>query len=50
MGKKEMPMKGVKLAQAWVPDQPYECLFPLDEALEKGTIFPSLYQPYKHKK
>ncbi|MDD2498186.1 MAG: spore coat associated protein CotJA [Bacillota bacterium] len=40
----------LKLAQAYVPDQPYERLFPLDEALERGTIFPSLYRPYKPKK
>jgi hypothetical protein len=39
----------LKLAQAYVPDQPYERLFPLD-ALERETIFPSLYRPYKPKK
>jgi hypothetical protein len=50
VGKKERPTEGMRLAQAWVPDQPYERLFPLDEALEKGTIFPGLYQPYKPKK
>jgi hypothetical protein len=50
VGKKERPMEGIRLAQAWVPDQPYERLFPLDEALMKGTIFPGLYQPYKPKK
>jgi len=50
MGKKQMQTECPKLAQAWVLDQPYESLFPLDEALEKGTIFPCLYQPYKPKK
>ncbi|WP_089612243.1 spore coat associated protein CotJA [Dehalobacterium formicoaceticum] len=53
MGKKDRPMPspmpGIRLAQAWVPHQPYECLFPLNEALIKGTIFPNLYQPYKKK-
>jgi len=43
-------LKELKLAQAYVPVQPYESLFPLDEALEKGTVFPSLYKPYKNKK
>ncbi|MGI6686491.1 MAG: spore coat associated protein CotJA [Bacillota bacterium] len=50
MGKKERPKDCPNLAQAWVNDQPYERLFPLDEALEKGTIFPCLYQPYRPKK
>jgi hypothetical protein len=43
-------MSKLMLAQAYVPHQPYEPLFPLDEALKKGTIFPSLYRPYKNKK
>jgi len=44
-----MPMympKDIKLARAYVPNQPYERLFPLDEALKKGTLFANLYQPY----
>ncbi|HHW67296.1 MAG TPA: spore coat associated protein CotJA [Epulopiscium sp.] len=47
-----MPMympKDVKLARAYVPDQPYERLFPLNEALMKGTLFANLYQPYNRK-
>lgn len=45
-----MPMERLPLAQAYIPYQEYECLYPLDEALEKGTIFPSLYRPYKTRK
>lgn len=45
-----LSMPELKLAQAYIPDQPYERLFPLSEGLAKGTIFPSLYQPYKNKK
>jgi hypothetical protein len=54
MGKKDhsipCPMPRVRLAQAWVPPQPYESIFPLKEALIKGTLFPNLYQPYKPKR
>ena len=48
--------RSMRLAHAYVPDQPYIALFPLDEALKKGTIFPNLYMPYmpakkaKHKR
>jgi hypothetical protein len=35
-----------KLARAYIPDQPYTGLFPLSEALRKGTIFPNLYIPF----
>jgi|BioPla2DNA2_1021312.scaffolds.fasta_scaffold08100_10 hypothetical protein len=40
----------IQLARAYVPDQPYERLFPLNEALKKGTLFPNLYQPYMQKR
>ena len=36
----------VELARAYVPRQPYVGLFPLKEALRKGTLFPNLYIPY----
>ena len=36
----------IQLARAYIPDQPYDRLFPLNEALNKGTLFPNLYQPY----
>jgi hypothetical protein len=42
--------KEIKLARAYVPYQPYVRLYPLPEALMKGTIFPNLYQPYIEKK
>jgi len=46
-----MPMKrDMQLARAYVPYQPYVRLYPLPEALMKGTIFPNLYQPYVEKK
>lgn len=40
----------LQLARAYVPYQPYVRLYPLSEALKKGTIFPNLYQPYIHGK
>lgn len=33
-------------AQAYVPIQPLTVLFPPEEALHKGTVFPELYDPY----
>ncbi|MBX6377204.1 MAG: spore coat associated protein CotJA [Clostridia bacterium] len=36
----------IDLAEAFVPIQPYGERFPLAEALEKGTLFVDLYQPY----
>lgn len=39
-------MKKIRLTRAFIPDQPYISLFPLDEALKKGTLFPNLYIPY----
>ncbi|MDR5659028.1 spore coat associated protein CotJA [Serpentinicella sp. ANB-PHB4] len=35
-----------KLANAYVPYQRFVSAFPLSEALEKGTLFPELYDPY----
>lgn len=40
----------MQLARAYVPRQPYTRLFPLPEALMKGTIFPNLFQPYMEQK
>lgn len=39
----------MQLARAYVLDQPYAGLFPLDEALRKGTLFPNLYFPFEIK-
>ncbi|MGI6226504.1 MAG: spore coat associated protein CotJA [Peptococcales bacterium] len=36
----------MQLARAYIIRQPYVRLFPLSEALMKGTIFPNLFQPY----
>ena len=47
-----MPMympREMQLARAYIPNQPYERLFPLEEALKKGTLFTNLYQPYEKK-
>ncbi|MCI1944267.1 spore coat associated protein CotJA [Clostridium luticellarii] len=37
---------GKRLAQAYVPMQPYIGLLPLKVALQKGTVFPNLVIPY----
>lgn len=39
-------MVTMQLARAYVPDQPYTGMLPLDEALRKGTLFPNLIIPY----
>ncbi|HZJ83639.1 MAG TPA: spore coat associated protein CotJA [Clostridia bacterium] len=43
-----MPPNGpnMRLARAYVPYQIYLESYPPMEALEKGTMFPELYQPY----
>lgn len=45
-----LEMDNLQLATAYVLDQPYTDKYPLDEALEKGTLFPNLYRPYDPKK
>ncbi|KYH28673.1 MULTISPECIES: spore coat associated protein CotJA [Clostridium] len=46
-----MPEMGdLMLARAYVPDQPYIGLLPLNEALAKGTVFPNLVVPFPHKR
>ena len=37
----------LKLAQAYIPMQRFDGVFAPEEALRKGTLFPSLYQPYR---
>lgn len=37
-------------ARAYIKPQPYENLFSVEEAFTKGTIFKSLYMPYKENK
>ncbi|MDK2920226.1 MAG: hypothetical protein PWQ37_2959 [Candidatus Petromonas sp.] len=46
-----LKMEDFELPKTIIIDQPYVDRYPLDEALEKGTLFPNLYRPYKpHKK
>lgn len=40
------PTNELMLARAYIPNQPYIGLLPLDEALEKGTLFPNLVVPF----
>ncbi|MGQ9557853.1 MAG: spore coat associated protein CotJA [Desulfurispora sp.] len=35
-----------QLARAYVPVQSWSTLYPPQEALTRGTIFPELYRPY----
>lgn len=37
----------LRLAQAFIPIQEYRNLISVNEALDYGTIFRELYQPYK---
>lgn len=34
------------LAMAYVPDQPWETPYDVNEGLDRGTIFPSLDKPF----
>ncbi|MDI3528676.1 MAG: hypothetical protein PWQ23_495 [Thermoanaerobacter sp.] len=36
----------LKLAQAYVPLQKYVSIYPPEEAIKKGTVFPELDMPY----
>lgn len=45
----KVPMR-MMLTRAYVPAQPYIGMFPLEEGLRKGTIFPNLAIPYEVKK
>lgn len=38
--------KGMELAQAYIPFQQFGNLYPPEESLKKGTLFPDLYRPY----
>lgn len=40
----------IMLIRAYIPDQPYIGLLPLDKALEKGTIFPNLVVPFPYER
>lgn len=38
--------KGKELAQAYVPFQEFHGIYPPEECLKKGTVFPELFRPY----
>lgn len=37
----------IRLATAYIPNQPYVGLVPLQEGFHRGSMFPNLYQPYQ---
>lgn len=43
---KGQPMPELKLAEAYVKDQPYVGMVTLTEGFSRGSIFPNLYDPY----
>jgi hypothetical protein len=42
----EINKSNYKLARAYVPFQIMNQIYSPNEALQKGTLFPELYQPY----
>lgn len=40
------PCPDLRLSTAYIPPQQYGRQFSLDEALDKGTLWPELYCPY----
>jgi hypothetical protein len=40
----------LKLARAYVLNQPYTGLFPLEKALKVGTVFPNMYEAFPERK
>lgn len=41
----EEPCPDIPLATAYIRNQPYVGLVPLDEGFRRGSMFPNLYQP-----
>lgn len=41
-----MMMGKWQLARPYIINQPFTTIYPLEEALKRGTIFPDLYKPY----
>jgi uncharacterized protein (UPF0371 family) len=41
--------KQIRYAEAYIPYQKYMNLYPVEEALFRGTIFADLYRPYEIK-
>jgi hypothetical protein len=48
VGSPQAPIMDKRLARAYIIDQPFIGLLPLEEALKKGTIFPNLVMPEPH--
>ena len=42
------PYLDMELAQAYVRPQPLEGIFPPEEGIRMGTVFPNLSQPYRY--
>lgn len=42
----KQPEPEIRLATAYIPNQPYVGLVPLQEGFHRGSMFPNLYQPY----
>lgn len=45
MPEETMP-KNLSLAMVYIPYQPFENLFDIDTALDRGTLFKSLFMPF----
>lgn len=43
------PMPKLGLAEAYIKDQPYVGMVPLQEGFHRGSMFPNLYKPYEKK-
>ncbi|WP_432667360.1 spore coat associated protein CotJA [Wukongibacter baidiensis] len=41
-----MMMGKWQLARPYIINQPFTSIYPPEEALKRGTIFPDLYKPY----
>lgn len=46
--KDEEPCPDIPLATAYIRNQPYVGLVPLDEGFQRGSMFPNLYQPHHY--
>jgi|GEM_PF-1216327 hypothetical protein len=46
MDMEQRVVDGFPLAMAYVPYQAFQRIYPLDKALEAGTIFEELHQPF----
>ncbi|WP_251859856.1 spore coat associated protein CotJA [Clostridium sp. Marseille-Q2269] len=42
-------MDNCELARAYICPQKFKRVYKVEKALQRGTLFPELYQPYKSK-